>query len=73
LLGAAGAVESAVCVLAIDSGEVPPTINLTHPDPRCGLDYVPLVARERRVMHALNNSFGFGGTNCSLVFSRFES
>jgi 3-oxoacyl-[acyl-carrier-protein] synthase II len=73
LLGAAGAVESTVCVLAIESGKVPPTINLTDPDPRCGLDYVPLVARERRVTHALNNSFGFGGTNCSLVFSRFES
>ena len=40
---------------------------------RCGLDYVPLTARERKVTHALNNSFGFGGTNCSLVFSRFES
>jgi 3-oxoacyl-[acyl-carrier-protein] synthase II len=73
LLGAAGAVESAVCVLAIHEGRVPPTLNLTHPDPRCGLDYVPLVARERKVTHALNNSFGFGGTNCSLVFSRFES
>jgi 3-oxoacyl-[acyl-carrier-protein] synthase II len=73
LLGAAGAVESAVCVLAIHEGRVPPTINLTQPDPRCALDYVPLVARERSVRHALNNSFGFGGTNCSLVFSRFES
>jgi len=73
LLGAAGAVESAVCALAIHEGKVPPTINLTNPDPRCTLDYVPLVARERRVRHALNNSFGFGGTNCSLVFSRFES
>jgi len=73
LLGAAGAVESAVCVLAIHEGRVPPTLNLTHPDPRCGLDYVPPVARERKVTHALNNSFGFGGTNCSLVFSRFES
>jgi len=73
LLGAAGAVESAVCALAVSEGRVPPTINLTHPDPRCMLDYVPLAARERRVRHALNNSFGFGGTNCSLVFSRFES
>ena len=69
----AGAVESAVCVLSIDQGRIPPTINLTDPDPRCALDYVPLEARERRVTHALNNSFGFGGTNCSLVFSRFES
>jgi 3-oxoacyl-[acyl-carrier-protein] synthase II len=73
LLGAAGAVESAVCALAIAEGKIPPTINLTDPDPQCALDYVPLVARERRVKHALNNSFGFGGTNCSLVLSRFES
>ena len=73
LLGAAGAVESAVCVKALHEGRVPPTINLTHPDPRCALDYVPLIARERRFTHTLNNSFGFGGTNCSLVFSRFES
>jgi 3-oxoacyl-[acyl-carrier-protein] synthase II len=73
LLGAAGAVESAVCALTIHEGHIPPTINLTHPDPRCTLDYVPLVARDRKVTHALNNSFGFGGTNCSLIFSRFES
>ncbi len=72
LLGAAGAVESAICALAIAEGKIPPTINLTDPDPQCPHDYVPLTARERRVKHALNNSFGFGGTNCSLVFSRFE-
>ncbi|MBX3199999.1 MAG: beta-ketoacyl-ACP synthase II [Labilithrix sp.] len=72
LLGAAGAVESAVCALAISEGKVPPTINLTDPDPACPLDYVPLTARERTIKHALNNSFGFGGTNCSLVFSRYE-
>lgn len=72
LLGAAGAVESAVCALAIAEGKVPPTINLTDPDPACPLDYVPLTARERTIKHALNNSFGFGGTNCSLVFSRYE-
>ncbi|HEY8078282.1 MAG TPA: beta-ketoacyl-ACP synthase II, partial [Labilithrix sp.] len=72
LLGAAGAVESAVCTLAIAEGKIPPTINLTEPDPACNLDYVPNEARERRVRHALNNSFGFGGTNASLVFSRFE-
>src|SRR5580658_343929 len=70
LLGAAGAVESAVCALAIASGKIPPTINLTHQDPKCTLDYVPNVARERRIRHALNNSFGFGGTNCSLLLSR---
>ena len=73
LLGAAGAVESAICALAIDAGKSPPRSTSTDPDPSCTLDYVPLTARERRVTHALNNSFGFGGTNCSLVFSRFES
>jgi 3-oxoacyl-[acyl-carrier-protein] synthase II len=72
LLGAAGAVESAVCALAISTGKIPPTINLVDQDPRCTLDYVPNRARERRIRHALNNSFGFGGTNCSLVISRFE-
>ncbi len=71
LLGAAGAVESAVCALAIAEGKIPPTINLTDPDPACMLDYVPLTARERRVKHAMNNSFGFGGTNCTLVLSAF--
>jgi 3-oxoacyl-[acyl-carrier-protein] synthase II len=72
LLGAAGAVESAVWALALAEGRIPPTINLTDPDPQCPLDYVPNTARERRIRHALNNSFGFGGTNCSLVLSRFE-
>ncbi len=73
LLGAAGAVESAVCALAIAHGHVPPTINLDDQDPECKLDYVGNVARDRRVKHALNNSFGFGGTNCSLVLSRVDS
>ena len=72
LLGAAGAVESAICALAIAEGKIPPTINLEDQDPECPLDYVAQTARERRVRHALNNSFGFGGTNCSLVLSRFE-
>jgi len=72
LLGAAGAVESAVCALAVSEGKVPPTVNLTDPDPECTLDYVANEARERQVKHALNNSFGFGGTNCSIVFSRYE-
>jgi len=72
LLGAAGAVESAVCALAIAEGKVPPTINLTDPDPQCDLDYVPHETRERRLRHVLNNSFGFGGTNCSLIFSAFS-
>jgi 3-oxoacyl-[acyl-carrier-protein] synthase II len=73
LLGAAGAVESAVCALAISEGRVPPTINLVDQDPECPLDYVANTARERRVKYALNNSFGFGGTNASLLFARHEA
>lgn len=72
LLGAAGAVESAVCALALSEGRVPPTANLTDQDPQCVLDYVPRAARERTLRYALNNSFGFGGTNCSLLFGRFD-
>jgi 3-oxoacyl-[acyl-carrier-protein] synthase II len=68
LLGGAGGVESAVCALSIKHGVVPPTINLDNPDPECDLDYVPNVARERNVRVALNNSFGFGGHNATLVF-----
>ena len=68
LLGGAGGVESAVCVLAIKYGVVPPTINLDNPDPDCDLDYVPNVAREKDVRLALNNSFGFGGHNATLAF-----
>jgi 3-oxoacyl-[acyl-carrier-protein] synthase II len=72
LLGAAGAVESAICAMAIAEGKIPPTINLEDQDPECKLDFVALTARERSVKHALNNSFGFGGTNASLLFSRYE-
>ncbi len=72
LLGAAGAVETAVCALTIAEGKVAPTINLVDQDPQCPLDYVANTARERRVRHAMNNSFGFGGTNCTLVLSRHE-
>ena len=71
LLGAAGALESAICALVVSEGKIPPTINLTDQDPECVLDYVPLRAREKRVRHALNNSFGFGGTNCSVLFSHY--
>jgi 3-oxoacyl-[acyl-carrier-protein] synthase II len=73
LLGAAGAVETAVCALAIARECVPPTINLVEPDPECTLDYVANTARRRALRHAMNNSFGFGGTNCALLLSRFGS
>jgi 3-oxoacyl-[acyl-carrier-protein] synthase II len=72
LLGGAGAVEAAISALAIARGVVPPTINLVDQDPECRLDYVPNVARERAVRHALSNSFGFGGTNATLLLSRFS-
>ena len=72
LLGASGAVETAVCALTVAEGRVAPTINLVDQDPLCPLDYVANTARERRVRAAMNNSFGFGGTNCTLVLSRFE-
>jgi 3-oxoacyl-[acyl-carrier-protein] synthase II len=72
LLGAAGAVEGAICALAINEGRVPPTINLVDPDPDCPLDFVPNTARERRIRHAMKTSFGFGGTNCALVMSALE-
>jgi 3-oxoacyl-[acyl-carrier-protein] synthase II len=72
LLGGAGGVESAVCVLAIKNGVVPPTINLDNPDPECDLDYVPNVAREKKVRLALNNSFGFGGHNATLAFRALD-
>ena len=72
LLGAAGAVEAGVCIRAIRTGVVPPTINLDDPSPECVLDYVPHTARERSVHHALSNSFGFGGTNAALMISAFE-
>ncbi|MBJ7327338.1 MAG: beta-ketoacyl-ACP synthase II [Chthoniobacterales bacterium] len=67
LLGAAGAVEMAACVMAMREGIVPPTINLDHPDPQCDLDYVPNKAREKKVRVAVSNSFGFGGHNSSLL------
>ncbi len=67
LLGAAGAVESILCVRALETGVIPPTINLEDPDPDCALDHVANKAREARVRVALNNSFGFGGTNAALV------
>ncbi|HEY7030666.1 MAG TPA: beta-ketoacyl-ACP synthase II [Thermomicrobiales bacterium] len=71
LLGAAGAVSSLACVLAIRDNVAPPTINLTDPDPKCDLDYVPNVARKMPIDVALANGFGFGGQNACAVFRRF--
>jgi 3-oxoacyl-[acyl-carrier-protein] synthase II len=71
-LGAAGAIESAFCVMALKNQIVPPTINLENPSEDCDLDYVPQKAREGRIEHVLNNSFGFGGTNASVIFSNLK-
>ncbi|HZZ70724.1 MAG TPA: beta-ketoacyl-ACP synthase II [Pirellulales bacterium] len=71
MIAAAGATEAIVCLLAIQNGVVPPTINLDTPDPNCDLDYIPHVARERKVDIALSNSFGFGGQNISLILGRY--
>jgi 3-oxoacyl-[acyl-carrier-protein] synthase II len=71
-LGAAGGIEAAFSVLAVQKGVMPPTVNLENPDPECDLDYVPNQAREVKLQAALSNSFGFGGTNASLIVTRFE-
>jgi 3-oxoacyl-[acyl-carrier-protein] synthase II len=71
LLGAAGAVEGIACIKAINESIIPPTRNLVEPDPECDLDYVPNVAREAKVEYAMNNSFGFGGQNATLIFRKF--
>ena len=70
LLGAAGSVEAILTILALRDGVAPPTINLDNPSPGCDLNYVPHHAQERVMRHALSNSFGFGGTNGSLIFSQ---
>lgn len=72
LLGAAGAVEAIFSTLAISDGVAPPTINLTNPDEGCDLNYVPGTAQERNIDVAMSNSFGFGGTNGTLIFKKFE-
>jgi len=72
LIGAAGAVEAAVCIMVIQNAIIPPTINLTNPDPDCDLDYVPNIARRAKVTTALSSSFGFGGHNSVLVFRQYS-
>jgi len=71
LIGGAGAIEAAVCIMALQDGIIPPTINLDNPDPNCDLDYVPNVARRTPVDIALSNSFGFGGHNSTLIFKKY--
>jgi 3-oxoacyl-[acyl-carrier-protein] synthase II len=71
LLGAAAGVEAIFCVLAIQHGMIPPTINYEHPDPQCDLDYVPNQARAKRIDVALSNTFGFGGHNASMIVRRY--
>ena len=70
LLGAGGALEAAICIMAMRDGVVPPTINLDEPDPECDLDYTPNQARSREIAVSMSNSFGFGGHNSVLVFAR---
>ena len=72
LLGASGGVELVASALAMESGVLPPTINLEHPGEGCDLDYIPNVARESRVNHVMSNSFGFGGHNASLLIGRYK-
>lgn len=71
LLGAAGGVEAVYSLLAIKHGVIPPTVNYENPDPECDLDYVPNVPRESKIKTVMSNSFGFGGTNATLIFKKF--
>jgi len=72
LLGAAGGIESAIAAMVVRTGTMPPTINYENPDPECDLDYVPNQARQADIKHVLSNSFGFGGTNATLIFSKHK-
>ena len=73
LLGASGGLEAGITALAVRKQMLPPTINLENPDPDCDLDYVPNCKRAADVTYALSNSFGFGGTNASLLFKRYDA
>jgi 3-oxoacyl-[acyl-carrier-protein] synthase II len=72
LLGASGVAEATATLLSMEKGVIAPTINYEEPDPECDLDYVPNTAREMNVEYAMSNSFGFGGTNATLVFRTCE-
>jgi len=72
-MGAASAIEAAVCALAVATDRIPPTMNLVDPDPECDLDYVPNAARELRVRVAMNNAYAFGGNNASLILKKHEA
>ena len=72
MLGAAGSVETAICCLAMEKGVVPPTINLENQDPQCDLDCVPNQAREVSIKAFVNNSFGFGGHNATVLGTRYQ-
>jgi 3-oxoacyl-[acyl-carrier-protein] synthase II len=72
MLGAAGGIEAVLSALAIKNQIAPPTINLENPDPECDLDYVPNTARDMKIDVAMSNSFGFGGTNGTLIFKRYS-
>lgn len=72
LMGAGGGIEAVACVRALETGTIPPTINLDNPDPECDLDYVPHVARQVPIDTAMSNAFGFGGHNATLVFRRWD-
>ncbi|RJX20952.1 MAG: beta-ketoacyl-[acyl-carrier-protein] synthase II [Ammonifex sp.] len=72
LLGAAGGIEAAICVMSINNGVIPPTVNYENPDPECDLDYVPNTARAARVKVALSNGLGFGGHNATLIFREYS-
>jgi 3-oxoacyl-[acyl-carrier-protein] synthase II len=72
LMGAGGGIEAVACVRALETGILPPTINLENPDPECDLDYVPNTARQVPIGTAMSNAFGFGGHNATLVFRRWD-
>ncbi len=72
MLGAAGAFEAMVCILAMAEGFIPPTANYQVPDPECDLDYVPVEGRRQEVNYALSNSLGFGGHNATLLFGKVK-